>query len=161
VCLEAGEPLAIELACVAPHEVADHVIDALGPQAEAAQIDLALEASAGLPPIQADHDRLVQVLDNLVGNALKFSSKGARVVVGLGQQGSDVVFSVADSGPGLSPDQIEHLFERFWQAERCDRRGCGLGLTLVKAIVDAHHGTIWVESRLGIGTTFYFTVPTR
>lgn len=159
VNLEAGEPLAIELAHVSPLLVAEHAFDALRTQAAAASIALELEASAGLPDIRGDHDRLVQVLDNLIGNALKFSGKGARVVVGIRRQGDHVLFAIADSGPGLRPDQIEHLFERFWQAERHDRRGSGLGLTLVKAIIDAHHGAIWVDSRVGSGTTFYFTVP--
>jgi len=161
VRLEAGQPLGIELASLPPILVAEHAIDALRPRAAAMLIDLALEANAGLPDIRADHDRLVQVLDNLVGNALKFSGKGTRIVVGLRRQGDGVVFSVADSGPGLRPDQIDHLFDRFWQGERRDRRGSGLGLTLVKAIIDAHHGTVSVDSRVGSGTTFYFTVPAQ
>jgi signal transduction histidine kinase len=124
------------------------------------ELELELEAEAYLPALRADHGRIVQVLDNLIGNALKFSGKGARIIVGIRRQGDEVLFLVADAGPGLRPEQVEHVFDRFWQAERGDRWGSGLGLTLAKAIVDAHHGTIWVDSQVGIGTTFYFTIPT-
>lgn len=159
VRLEASEPLAIELASVAPAVIAEEIVDSLRAQAAALFIDLELQCSAGLPDIRADRARLVQVLDNLVGNALKFSKQGGRIVVGVRRQGDDVVFSVADTGPGIAPDHLEHLFDRFWQAERNDRRGSGLGLSVAKGIVDAHRGKIWVHSRVGIGTTFYVTIP--
>lgn len=162
VRLESGEPLGIELANVSPLLVVERAVDALRLQAEAAQLELELDldASAGLPDIRADPHRLAQVLDNLVGNAIKFSRAGGRIVVGGRRHGNGVQFSVVDFGPGLHPDQVARLFDRFWQADRRDRRGSGLGLTLTKAIVEAHHGKIWVESHVGIGTTFFFTIPT-
>jgi PAS domain S-box-containing protein len=159
VRLEAGEPLAIELASVAPVHVAEEALDSLRGQAAASLLELELRCGAGLPDVRADHARLVQVLDNLVGNAIKFSRRGARVVLAIHQEGEDVVFSVADTGPGISPEQLGHMFDRFWQAERNDRRGIGLGLSVAKGIVEAHHGKIWVHSSVGSGTTFYFTVP--
>jgi PAS domain S-box-containing protein len=159
VRLEASEPLAIDLARVAPAIIAEEVVDLLRAQAAALFIELELQCGPDLPEIRADRARLVQVLDNLAGNAIKFSKPGAHVVVGIRRQGDVVVFSVADTGPGIAPEQIEHLFDRFWQAKSNDRRGSGLGLSVAKGIVDAHHGKIWVDSRVGIGTTCYFTVP--
>jgi PAS domain S-box-containing protein len=159
VRLEAGEPLAIELADVAPRHVAEAALETLQPQAAASSLALVLECDSDLTDIRADHGRLVQVLDNLIGNAIKFSPRGARIVVGIRQRSGEVEFAVADTGPGLAPDQVEHLFDRFWQADRNDRRGSGLGLSVVKGILDAHRGKIWVEARVGQGSTFYFTIP--
>jgi signal transduction histidine kinase len=73
--------------------------------------------------------------------------------------GAEVQFSVIDNGPGIAPEQLPHVFRRFFQADRRDRRGIGLGLTIAEAIVEAHGGRIWVESELGKGSTFRFTVP--
>jgi signal transduction histidine kinase len=109
--------------------------------------------------VRADGERVLQVLGNLVGNALKFVGRGGRVTLGATLSGPQVVFSVADTGPGIPAEAIERLFDRFWQA-RTDRRGVGLGLTIARGIVEAHCGRIWVESLVGHGATFYFTLPT-
>jgi signal transduction histidine kinase len=108
--------------------------------------------------VRADTDRVLQVLGNLAGNALKFAGRGGHVTLGAVAAGPQVVFSVGDTGPGIAPDEAGHLFDRFWQA-RTDRRGVGLGLTIARGIVEAHCGRIWVDSRLGEGATFYFTLP--
>jgi signal transduction histidine kinase len=108
--------------------------------------------------VRADTERVLQVLGNLVGNAVKFAGRGGRVTAGAVGAGPQAVFSVADTGPGIAPEEIGRLFDRFWQA-RTDRRGVGLGLTIARGIVEAHCGRIWVESRLGEGATFYFTLP--
>jgi signal transduction histidine kinase len=108
--------------------------------------------------VRADTERVLQVLGNLVGNALKFAGRGARVTLGAVGAGPQAVFSVADTGPGIAPEEVPRLFDRFWQA-RTDRRGVGLGLTIARGIVEAHCGRIWVESRVGEGATFYFTLP--
>ena len=108
--------------------------------------------------VRADTERVLQVLGNLVGNALKFTGRGERVTLGAVSAGQQVVFSVADTGPGIAPEEVGRLFDRFWQA-RTDRRGVGLGLTIARGIVEAHSGRIWVESRVGEGSTFYFTLP--
>jgi signal transduction histidine kinase len=108
--------------------------------------------------ICADTERVLQVLGNLAGNALKFAGRGGRVRLDVVGAGKHAVFSVADNGPGIPPEEVGRLFDRFWQA-RTDRRGVGLGLTIARGIVEAHGGRIWVESRVGEGSTFSFTVP--
>jgi K+-sensing histidine kinase KdpD len=118
-----------------------------------------------LPPspdlkVQADAGRLAQVLDNLLGNAGKFTPPGGRVCVRAERDpGGQVRFMVSDNGPGLAPEALARLFDRFWQARRADRRGIGLGLTICKGIVEAHGGRIWCESASGKGTKFFFTIP--
>jgi signal transduction histidine kinase len=110
--------------------------------------------------VQADLGRISQVLDNLIGNAGKFTQVGGRVVVRAeGEANGQVRFVVSDNGPGIAPDAVARLFDRFWQARRADRRGIGMGLTICKGIVEAHGGRIWCDSTPGIGTKFYFTIP--
>ena len=107
----------------------------------------------------ADEERVVQALGNLVGNALKFVERGGSVRLHCVSDGGQLRFAIADTGPGMSPEQLARLFEKFWQARRSDKRGVGLGLTIARGIVEAHGGRIWAESRLGKGSTFYFTLP--
>jgi signal transduction histidine kinase len=113
-----------------------------------------------IPEVWADLDRLLQVFENLVGNAVKFTEPGGRITVGAARRGDDVLFWVADTGAGIAAEDLPHLFDRFWQARKATRRGAGLGLPIVKGIVEAHGGRIWVESTLGRGSTFFFTIPT-
>ena len=115
-----------------------------------------------LPPIEADEERVLQVLENLVGNALKFTPPGGVVTVGARRASESgwVLFSVRDNGPGISAEHLPRVFDRFWQAQASDRRGSGLGLAICKAIVEAHGGRIWVESQPGKGAGFFFTLPT-
>jgi signal transduction histidine kinase len=108
----------------------------------------------------ADRDRVVQALGNLIGNALKFTPEGGRVTVSVRGEGDRVCISVADTGPGIAPEQVPHLFDRFWQANRKDRRGVGLGLSIVKGIADAHGGEVRVDTAPGAGTTFTLVLPT-
>lgn len=98
-------------------------------------------------------------ISNLVTNALKFTPAGGHVTVAAKQDGGEVQFSVADNGAGIPLDQQRHLFHRFWQASATDLRGVGLGLAIVKGIVEAHGGTIRVESTVGKGTRFELTLP--
>jgi signal transduction histidine kinase len=100
------------------------------------------------------------VISNLVGNALKFTPAGGTVTVGAALEGGDAVrFWVRDTGPGIAPEDLEHLWDPFWQAEGPARRGgAGLGLPIARGIVEAHGGTVGVESQLGAGTTFWFTL---
>jgi light-regulated signal transduction histidine kinase (bacteriophytochrome) len=95
-----------------------------------------------------------------IGNAIKFTEPGGVITVAVVPHGSEVMFVVSDTGRGILPDAVPHLFDRFWQADRHERRrGAGLGLPIVKGLVEAHGGRIWVESAPGRGTTFYFTIP--
>ena len=127
---------------------------------EEARLDFMCEAPADAPIVLADSDRIVQLLSNLVGNATKFTPPGGRVEAGLQVRDGEVLFYVADSGPGIAAEQLPRVFEQFWQAERAGRHGSGLGLAICKGISEAHGGRIWAESREGEGATFYFTVPT-
>src|SRR5262249_58883323 len=102
--------------------------------------------------------RLSQVFDNLIGNAIKFNRSGGDIGVGAASKDDEVVFWVTDSGHGIAPENLPRVFDRFWQATRTGRQGAGLGLPITKGIVEAHGGRIWVESRAGSGTTFFFTI---
>jgi signal transduction histidine kinase len=109
--------------------------------------------------VRADEFRLSQVMGNLLGNAIKFTPEGGMVTFSARRDGSEVIFEVTDTGPGIPAEQVSHLFEQFWQARKSDKRGVGLGLTIAKGIVDAHGGRIWVNSTPGAGTTFLFSIP--
>lgn len=109
--------------------------------------------------ILADRGRILQVLSNLVGNALKFTPEGGQVTISHQLQGECVKFSVADTGPGLEPEHTSHVFDRFWKREANGQAGTGLGLFIAKNIVAAHGGDIWVEGKKGSGATFAFTIP--
>jgi signal transduction histidine kinase len=106
-----------------------------------------------------DRERVLQVLGALIGNAIKFTADGGWVRVSAEPVGDEVLFTVRDSGVGVSPKQLPHVFDRFWQAAPKARLGSGLGLTIAKGLVEALGGRIWVESRPGEGTAFFFTLP--
>jgi PAS domain S-box-containing protein len=123
---------------------------------------LRLEAPDALPPVQVDKDRIRQVLSNLLSNAVKFSPRGGEVTVGARQEGAEVVVWVADQGVGIPPEALPKLFSIFFRADNAETRnigGTGLGLALVKGMVEAHQGRVWVESEIGRGSTFFFTLP--
>jgi PAS domain S-box-containing protein len=125
-------------------------------------ISLHLEASPGVPLVLGDSVRLAQVFANLLDNAIKFSPSGGEIQVQLSEQPACVQVSVSDQGIGIAQAQLERIFERFYQVDGSATRrfeGAGLGLTIAKRIVEAHGGEIWVQSRLGKGSTFYFTLP--
>ena len=107
----------------------------------------------------ADEERIMQVMSNLVGNALKFVPRGGSVVLKCEPRGAEAVFAVTDSGPGIASEDLERLFDKFWQRRLTDRRGVGLGLAIARGIVEAHGGRIWAESNVGVGSTFYFSLP--
>lgn len=109
--------------------------------------------------VEVDRDRVVQALGNLLGNALKFTPPGGRVAVSVDADAQNACISVADTGPGIAPEQIPRLFDRYWQANTADRRGVGLGLSIVKGIAAAHGGEVKVRSQPGAGTTFTLVLP--
>jgi signal transduction histidine kinase len=108
--------------------------------------------------ISVDRERILQVLSNIIGNALKFSPRGGDVSVRAEPEGAWLRILVTDSGPGIAPEQLPHLFERYWRAPS-DKAGLGLGLFISQGIVSTHGGRVWAESHDGRGTTFVFTVP--
>jgi PAS domain S-box-containing protein len=156
--IEAGQRLAIE---PKREEVAPLVAEAcamLRPHAEDKGLRLSCEVPEHLPAVRADRDRILQVFSNLIGNALNATEHGAITVQAEPAEGA-VRFAVADTGTGISEEDLPHLFERFWQARKMRKGGAGLGLAITRGIVEAHGGRIWVESRVGEGTTFFFTLP--
>jgi PAS domain S-box-containing protein len=155
--LEAGT-LVVE---ARPLQVADVVRDVLNvftPIAENRGLELRWECGSDLPLVAGDYKRLEQVLSNLVANALKFTERGHVRIMARGG-GELVVVSVEDTGEGIQPDHVAHVFDRFWQARRQGRKGLGLGLAIARGVVEAHGGRIWVESDVGAGSTFLFTLP--
>lgn len=119
-------------------------------------IDLQCSVAPGLPPIRVDRDRILQVLSNLLGNALKFVPSGGRIELSATEDAGRVRIAVTDTGPGIEEKNLPKVFERFWRADRRKERGAGLGLAVAKGIVEAHGGDIGVESRKGHGSSFYF-----
>jgi len=132
----------------------------LSPLATEKGVRLDVSVADRLPAITADAGRVLQVMSNLVGNAIKFTPAGGRIVMRAGAAPGGVRFSVSDTGPGIPQEQLPKVFGHFWQADPADRRGIGLGLTIAKGIVEAHGGRIWVESPPGQGTTFHFKLDT-
>jgi signal transduction histidine kinase len=155
--LEAGR-VAIDAKPIEVAPLLREAHDMLAPIAAERAIQLEATAAEGLPMVTADSGRILQVLSNLAGNAIKFTPKNGRIFLRADRDPRGVRFSIRDSGPGIPPEQLSQIFGRFWQANPADRRGIGLGLTIAKGIVEAHGGRIWCESRLGEGTTFQFTL---
>jgi signal transduction histidine kinase len=125
---------------------------------------LTAKPEPGCCDVICDRSRVVQVLSNLIGNAIKFTPAQGRIRVSCtrtGLESNDVQVSVSDTGPGIAPEKIDTIFERFSQINSQDRRGIGLGLYIAKMMVEEHPGRIWVESKLGEGSTFHFTLPLR
>ncbi|MGH7509125.1 MAG: ATP-binding protein [Gemmatimonadales bacterium] len=158
-----------------PTDVADVLGVAQGmfaPVAREQNLELVVETTTDLPLVDADPSRLLQVLSNLLSNAVKFTPAGGRVVLsarvaGIEPAGSlgpaaldgGVRFAVSDTGPGMAPDDLAHVFDWFWQSPRGGRSGAGLGLAIAKGLIEAHRGSLEVESAPGRGSTFWFTVP--
>lgn len=140
--------------------VLEDAFEAHRAEAQSRSLVFRLDFAPDLPDVWADRDRLLQVLGNLIGNAFKFTEPGGRVVVGAARRDGEVLFRVEDTGTGIPREDHPHVFDRFWQAHHAHRRGAGLGLPIVKGIVEAHGGRVWFESAVGHGSTFYFTIPT-
>ena len=122
---------------------------------------LRLEVSLApdVPRVRADRSRVLRVFQNLVGNAIKFTPPGGRILLRAERRKGLVCFCVVDTGPGIDEQSLPHVFDRFWQALHVRKAGAGLGLAIAKGVVEAHGGQIWVESPPGHGASFYFTLP--
>jgi len=135
------------------------VVEIHRPAAQAAGVTLSVTAARDLSPVLGDWHRLLQVFSNLIGNALKFTAPHGHVTIAADRSGEELVFSITDTGAGIPPDELPHVFDRYWKLHPTDRRGAGLGLAIVKGIVEAHGGRMWAESVLGQGSRFSFTLP--
>jgi signal transduction histidine kinase len=139
--------------------VVNEAVDTLHAQAAASQITLVAENATTPMLISFDPARILQVLTNLISNAIKFTSEKGNIVVRVERSQDKVEISVEDSGVGIAAEHLERIFARFAQVKEKDRRGLGLGLFISKCIVQGHGGRIWAESALGRGSTFRFTIP--
>ncbi|HZO15378.1 MAG TPA: ATP-binding protein, partial [Polyangiaceae bacterium] len=113
-----------------------------------------------LPHVNCDRDRVLQIFSNFIGNAIKHTPSGGNITIGAAEGLGTVHFWVTDSGPGIAGEELPHIFDRYWKGTRASREGSGLGLAIAKGLVSAHGGHIWVESQVGVGSTFHFSVPT-
>jgi signal transduction histidine kinase len=127
--------------------------------AEAHQLHVTLDVADGLPRVRCDRTRVLQVLGNLLGNAVKFTEPGGHLALGARMEKHEVIFSVRDTGKGIAPEQLTYVFDRYWQAKDAASRGTGLGLAIAKGLVQAHGGRISAESTPGKGSTFSFSLP--
>ncbi|MBI4511328.1 MAG: GAF domain-containing protein [Deltaproteobacteria bacterium] len=136
----------------------DEAFKLLEPQAEARSIRLKVDLCCDLSPVLCDRERVLQVLSNLVGNAIKFTSSHGEIKIRGRAMGEEACVSVCDTGRGISETELPHVFDRYWKGQGC-QKGTGLGLTISRGIVEAHGGRIWAESTVGKGSTFFFTLP--
>jgi signal transduction histidine kinase len=138
-------------------------IDSASPLAGAAGLQVNRSVEEPAPDVLCDRDRILQVFANLIGNAIKFTPRGGEIFVGAQPEAAvsalEARFWIKDTGPGIPVENIPHVFDRYWQARSTAKLGTGLGLSIAKGIVEAHGGRIWVESEIGKGACFAFTLP--
>ncbi|HEY9854809.1 MAG TPA: ATP-binding protein [Stenomitos sp.] len=158
--MEAGR-FKLEVRSLSYAALIEQAIGTFGPQIERNGLKLRTDIPPDLPAVTADPDRVLQVISNLLSNAVKFTPAGGQVTIRVHAQGPEVVTEVTDTGPGISAQDLPHMFERFFQTETgAKAKGAGLGLSITKSLVEAHGGRIGVHSELGKGSTFWFTLPT-
>jgi signal transduction histidine kinase len=151
--------LSLDLAPESVQALVMETMEIYEPDADAKFIQLVHEMPGELPPVLCDHDRVLQVLSNLMVNALKFTPTGGRIDLQVSQLDRFVQFRVIDTGPGIDPARLPNLFERYSREHRKKGGGTGLGLHIARALVEAHGGTLRVESKAGAGSKFSFTLP--
>ena len=158
--IEAG--LEMEMTPCDLEYIIDLVVTGLQGWAEGKGIELRVELPENIPTVQGNSTRLCQALTNLVDNALKYTPSGETVTIGLMVENGSVTVCVKDTGIGIGPDDLPHIFDKFYRVEReetHDIAGTGLGLAIAKSVVEMHHGRIWAESEPWAGSTFSFTLP--
>ena len=157
--IESGR-VPLTLVSTRPVDIVSPAVERLRLQAERNGLNLSVDCPDNLPVVLADAARVQQVVVNLLHNAIKFTSSGGQVAVRAIQQDRAIQFSVADSGSGISSDDLPRIFERFYKVDRSRATsGTGLGLAIARHLVESHGGRIWAESQVGKGSTFYFTIP--
>ena len=158
--LEAGRPV-LYRESVDVREVIDSCMTAVDPLLENKKLSLQVVFPDGLPAVHCDRTRIRQVILNLMSNAARFTEEGG-ISVAVGRQDQSILVSVADTGPGIAPEDVERIFEPFYQGRDAlyrDKGGSGLGLSISRQFVKLHGGQMWLESELGVGTSFFFTLP--
>jgi signal transduction histidine kinase len=158
VRLQAGK-FSLDLENVAVAAIFRQTAELFRPAAEKRGVHFETIPPADGIVVRADPLRVSQLVGNIVGNAIKFTPAKGSVRLEAAPDGDKVVLKVSDTGPGIPADDVPHLFENFWQARTNDHRGVGLGLAIAKGVVEAHGGSIWCESTVGKGSTFFFTLP--
>ena len=156
--IEAGR-LSVERRPTAIAPLVSAAVGMVSGEIDARAIRLEVDVPTTLPPANVDEARIVQVISNLLGNAIKFTDTDGRITIRAREADGMVTISVQDTGMGIEASAVPHIFDRFWQARATPRRGSGLGLAIARGIIEAHGGKIWVESELGRGSTFSFSVP--
>ena len=157
--IESGK-VPLQLKSVSPEELISTALERLRLQAERSGLRLYLDCPPDLPSVLADPPRMEQVIVNLLHNAIKFTPSGGEITLSAQLLDDFVVFSVKDTGVGISPEDLPRIFERFYKADRArSGGGTGLGLAISRHLVEAHSGKLWAESVEGKGSTFYFTLP--
>ena len=156
--IEAGQ-LSVVRALHAPESIARETIEAFEPMAESNGVALAGDFVPGTLAIECDRGRIIQVLSNLLSNAIHASPRGGKVTVSVAEAGGQAVFSVADAGPGIPPDELPSIFDRYRRGRSALYKGSGLGLAIARKIVELHGGRIWAESTLGRGSVFRVRLP--
>lgn len=161
--IEAGVDLQLEM--VSTHDIVDRVVASIQLQASQRQIAITTEIDPQAAPfLEADQALLQQALHNLIDNAVKYTEPGGKVFIRVLPDQERIIFEVSDTGIGIAPVDVPHLFEKFYrggQREAKKRQGIGLGLAIVKSIAGRHNGEVWAESQLGKGSIFYFAIPVR
>lgn len=141
--------------------VLKYTLDTFEAQARARNIDLTSTISADVAPLRANPIRIRQLLDNLVGNAIKYTPEHGKINISVSTRDKQIILQVSDNGPGIPQNEQTRIFEKFYRASNVPEgtQGSGLGLSIVKSIVESHHGRIWVESILGNGSSFFVVLP--
>jgi signal transduction histidine kinase len=144
------------------HEIGELFADAVemsAPLIHDKRIEIKIETPPPPFKVRCDRERMMQVFSNLIGNAVKFVPERGTIVLSAAASGASALVAVRDTGPGIPPARLPHLFQRYWQADETARKGRGLGLFITKGIVEAQGGVIWAESQVGTGSTFFITLP--
>jgi PAS domain S-box-containing protein len=157
--LERSQPLRMELDAEDVAALTARAVESCEPLARTRKLSLESQLPEGPVYVTCDGDRIAQVLGNLIGNAVKFTRDGGSIRVAVVAKGAEVVVSVADTGQGIRNEDLDRIFEPYWQPNGQKKPGAGLGLAIVRAIVEAHGGRVWVDTVPGSGSTFYFSLP--
>jgi len=159
--IESGK-VPLNICSVQPFELLKTALDRMKVQAQRAdlRIKIKINSNSIIPSVQADPQRIELVLINLIHNAIKFTEPGGKILLDAKQEKNFVIFSVKDTGKGITPDDLNRIFERFYKSDRARAtQGTGLGLSISRHIIESHNGKIWAESEIDKGSTFYFSLP--